>query len=222
VSEIFTSIEGEGIRAGYLTNFIRLANCNLDCAYCDTVYAKNDDTAVEMTVSQIINKFDKDVKKVTITGGEPFFREKDEIVELIDALKDYEISVETNGTGIFRKIHSRYQDISFIVDYKLPDSLMEHHMILDNYFILREHDAVKFVVSSYKDLTRMVEIADIITCKVKNPPMFFVSGAKCEKTDSSKIKLTEIADFIKNNKLNKIRMQLQLHKYIWNPQIKGK
>jgi len=215
VCEIFVSIEGEGPRAGHLSNFIRLSGCNLDCSYCDTVYAGEDENAREMTATQIIKELDSGVNRITLTGGEPFFGDKIEIINLLQALCDFEVSVETNGTAHFGEIHALFDRIPYIVDYKLPGSGMEKFMQTGNYLKLRAHDAVKFVVSSYKDLIRMTEVINKITADSEEIPEFYVSAA------FGRIKLSEIAEFIRNKRLNNVRLQLQIHKYIWDPKTKG-
>ena len=100
VNEIFSSIDGEGIRAGELATFIRLAGCNLRCNYCDTKYALAQDSGKEMTVSEILEKVNEfNVKNITVTGGEPLIHK--DIEKLIDKLIEngYKVNIE-DETGL--------------------------------------------------------------------------------------------------------------------------
>ena len=72
VNEIFSSIDGEGLRTGELTTFIRLAGCNMRCSYCDTAYALNSSSGREMSINEIVREIEKyKVNNITLTGGEP-------------------------------------------------------------------------------------------------------------------------------------------------------
>jgi len=123
VSEIFYSIEGEGIEIGRPQIFIRLAMCNLRCAWCDTKYSWNN--GKEMTVSEIINEIAKyPCKSVSITGGEPLLQ-REELFELIQWLKKlgYWIQINTNGTIYDEKIFELVDLVS--MDCKCPSSGMK-------------------------------------------------------------------------------------------------
>ena len=98
VVEIFKSIEGEGIRAGLPAVFIRLAGCNLRCAYCDTKYSYDTANSVEMSIPQICDAVKKfNCNRVTLTGGEPLIH--NDVDRLIWELthQDFEVNIETNG-----------------------------------------------------------------------------------------------------------------------------
>ncbi|MEM1625994.1 MAG: 7-carboxy-7-deazaguanine synthase QueE [Sulfolobaceae archaeon] len=97
ISEIFTSIQGEGNVIGIPSNFIRLAGCLLRCIWCDTKYSWFKYEGKLMSVDEIINELDKEVKVTTITGGEPLLQD---LVPLASKLKEMEhkIIVETSGT----------------------------------------------------------------------------------------------------------------------------
>ncbi len=102
VTEIFHSLQGEGIYLGDPTTFVRLAGCNLDCSYCDTPQAKDDGKATEMNVSEVLAKINAVTQPgqfVSFTGGEPLLQ-GDFISAIAPALKEqkYRTYLETNGT----------------------------------------------------------------------------------------------------------------------------
>ena len=216
VVETFTSINGEGRKAGELAFFLRLAGCNLNCSYCDTKWAN--ETGVKYTVmdENEIYRIIKDsgVKNVTITGGEPLFRKDMEILfEKLNADRELSVEIETNGSVDLSHFLAVCNNISFTMDYKLPSSGMENRMCLSNFDILRETDTVKFVSGSIKDLEKAKEIIEKydLTKKVKVylSPVF------------GKIEPSDMVEFMKDNNMNDVRLQLQLHKFIWEPDKKG-
>ena len=216
VVEIFSSINGEGKRAGELAVFVRLKGCNLKCSYCDTTWANEKDaTCVIMTEDEIYNKVKKEnINNVTITGGEPLFRKNIDV--LLKKLSDDEslnIEIETNGSVDIKEFADISCRISFTLDYKLNGSDMEEYMKTDNYSYISSKDTVKFVVSDRNDLNKAKQIIDTFRlderCNVYLSPVF------------GRIEPKEIVEYMKEQNMNKVRIQLQLHKFIWDPQQKG-
>lgn len=215
VAEKFVSINGEGVRAGELAVFIRFAGCNLKCGYCDTKWANAVDAPAEKMESKDILDYilSTGVKNVTLTGGEPLLRQ--EIGELIDTLMSagLRVEIETNGSIHLREFADRVYRPVFTMDYKLPSSGMEEYMCSDNFGCLEKHDTVKFVSGSMEDLERAVEVIEshhlTERCHVYISPVF------------GKIEPADIVEFMKEKKLNDVRLQLQLHKFIWDPDKKG-
>ena len=213
VNEIFYSIDGEGYRTGELAVFIRLAGCNLNCSYCDTKYALKSNMGTKMEIDEILKNVEKyNCKNITITGGEPLIHKG--INELIDKLieKKYKVNIETNGAV---DITNYLNKCLITMDYKLPSSGMEKYMKLDNLEKLTENDVLKFVTEE-KDFEKIEEI--LKNYKIKSyiyiSPIF------------GKIEPEKIVEFMK--KLNKdgintekVRVQVQLHKIIWNPEERG-
>ena len=215
VVEIFESINGEGMRAGELAVFVRMKGCNLSCNYCDTMWANKPDCEFEeMTAEQIVDRVKKSgIKNVTLTGGEPLLqKDADKLLEAFSSEKDIRVEIETNGS-IDLKPFLKFENVSFTMDYKLPESDMEKYMNTDNFKILRMKDTLKFVASSVNDLKKAKEIIEkyelIGKVNIIFSPVF------------GKIELTDIVDFLKDNKLNDVRMQLQMHKFIWDPEERG-
>lgn len=216
VVEMFVSINGEGIKAGQLAVFVRLKGCNLNCSYCDTKWANTVDAkSTPMTANEIYDKVkETKVRNVTITGGEPLWRTgAKELLEIFANDDKLHIEIETNGSinlESFAKIDNRP---SFTMDYKLPDSNMENKMNLDNFCILDKRDVVKFVAGSKKDLDRAREIIDkydlVSRCNVYISPVF------------GEIELSDIVEYMKEYNMNDVNMQLQMHKFIWDPQKRG-
>lgn len=216
VVEKFVSINGEGRRAGELAAFIRFRGCNLRCSYCDTSWANEPECESEsMTKEEILCWLrESGVRNVTLTGGEPLLREgMGELTEAI--LKDgfHRVEIETNGSVDLRPYSQQKKRPSFTMDYKTPDSGMEEKMLLSNLELLDSRDTLKFVVSSRQDLEKALEILEkyslIGRTAVYFSPVF------------GRIQPVEIVDFLAEKKLNDVRLQIQLHKVIWDPQKRG-
>lgn len=215
VAERFVSINGEGRKAGELAVFIRFRKCNLSCSYCDTKWANTEDCPAEMLSAEQIAGYvyGTGVKNVTLTGGEPLLQEN--LGELIDILMEQgnSVEIETNGSISIAELSRRENRPSFTLDYKLPDSNMERAMDLGNYNYIRQNDTVKFVAGSISDLETAVKIIEkyelLKKCSVYISPVF------------NRINPADIVDFMKKNNLNGVKLQLQLHKFIWNPEERG-
>jgi 7-carboxy-7-deazaguanine synthase len=222
LAESFISINGEGVRAGELALFLRFTGCNLSCSYCDTRWANEagcryEEKSVEELVGYVSSSV---IKNVTLTGGEPMLqRELPDLVEGLLGLQGTRVEIETNGAvpldkvARLRSIEGTSGRLSFTMDYKLPSSGCEADMLTDNFRLLRQEDTVKFVSGSRDDLERA---ADIISeydltkrCHVYISPVF------------GKIDPQVIVDFMKEKKMNDVRLQLQLHKLIWEPDRRG-
>ena len=208
VNEIFKSIQGESSYAGIPCVFVRLTGCNLRCSYCDTTYAYNEGT--EMSVNEILNTIKGyGCKNVCITGGEPLLQNS--VTKLINLLKKnrYKIFVETGGSidiDILPKIVIR------IMDIKCPDSGMDKEMDWKNIKRLKQKDEVKFIISSKEDY----EWAKKITKKYKLIERVHILFGVAY----GRLKPKALAGWILNDKLD-VRLQLQLHKYIWPDKAKG-
>lgn len=215
VAEIFQSINGEGKKAGELAVFVRFCGCNLHCDYCDTMWANEPDCAAKiMDADEILKAVQHyPAKNVTLTGGEPLLQEG--IEELLWALLQagFAVEIETNGSVALQDIAPVSQKITFTMDYKLPGSGMEAAMVPENFDCLTERDAVKFVVSDRRDLLRAHEVAGAYLkgkqCAILLSPVF------------DRIEPAEIVEFMKEYGWTEARLQIQLHKVIWDPQERG-
>ena len=216
VAETFISINGEGTHSGQLAYFVRFCGCNLNCSYCDTMWANKPNVPCShLTAEEIYSQIlESGIKNVTITGGEPLYRKG--IYELLYMLSNNPgiyTEVETNGSIFLQPYMNLINRPAFTMDYKLPSSGMEGAMCVDNLMMLEKKDTVKFVAGSIGDLERAKEIIDkhclCKRCNVYISPVF------------GKIEPADIVEYMKNNKMNNVTLQLQIHKYIWDPNAKG-
>jgi len=208
INEIFKSIQGETSYAGLPSAFVRVTGCNLRCNYCDTTYAYEEGNEMSLsTILECIARFK--TKIVCVTGGEPL--SNNDTPFLLEALldKNYTVLVETNGSYDIRTIP---QEVIKIMDIKCPDSNMSHFMNWHNINHLTESDEVKFVLSSRKDYdwTKAV-IYKYNLSELANILIGTVFGAISPKM---------VVQWILEDNLD-VRFQLQLHKYIWEPQTRG-
>ena len=223
VVEIFDSIGGEGLRTGQTAAFIRLAGCNLRCSYCDTLYALFGEdepcTYTEMTVNEVFDKVNKSFKRITLTGGEPLLHA--ESVQLCNMLADSgcEVNIETNGAvdieSFLEKI-SRKDKVFFTIDFKLPSSGMTDKMLWHNFEALRPCDVVKFVVGSDEDAQMMLDVTKKLNSIYNEKPHIY-AGAVFGSYEPSKL-----VDLITGEPdLYDVVFQLQIHKVIWAPEMRG-
>ena len=216
VVETFISINGEGQHAGELALFIRFAGCNLNCNYCDTRWANQPDVVYqEMTETEIKALVtDSGVRNVTLTGGEPLLQPgMYQLLETMGSLPDIRIEIETNGSVDIGPYMTLIRRPAFTLDYKLPGSGMEAGMNTENYRYLTKEDTVKFVISDKADLTRARKIIEQYQlegrCGIYYSPVF------------GRIRPAEIVDDMIEHRLNGVHMQLQMHKFIWDPEQRG-
>ncbi len=197
VSEIFRSLQGEGKNQGRPCTFVRLAGCNLRCAWCDTSYAWEGGT--EMSVTEVLDRvWLQNGKQICITGGEPLLQ-REEVLELLKkfSLHGYAVEIETNGTRDFRAVQP-YATIC--MDVKCPSSGERSDLRLLPFITPR--DCVKFVVADEDDL--LYARAVMAQCDIRGE--VFISPV--EGSD-----YRAIADYIVKENLP-ARFQLQLHKIL--------
>ena len=210
VVEIFKSIDGEGKRAGMPATFIRLAFCNLRCTYCDTSYAFDDNCAKDMTVDEIIHKcIELDCPTITLTGGEPLIhKDVEKLLAELDR-NNFDVNVETNGTIDPSQYHL-LKNVWFTVDYKSPSSGCETKMNPKAFENLRFNDVLKFVVGSNEDLEAALSVIRKYnpSAQIYFSPVFGYDAKN-------------IVNFLLVNKLNRCKIQLQIHKYIWPVNMRG-
>lgn len=216
VNEIFYSIEGEGIRAGYPCVFVRFNGCNLRCEYCDTEYAQcSGPKGAEMSISDIIKEVEKfGCPRVTLTGGEPCYQEGIQDLCRVLAEEDFEVNIETNGTIDADALFVGIPRPLITMDYKSISSMMNHEMSLDSFYGLHSTDVLKFVVGTKEDMVDAVRVIKALEIKGVTPHIFFspVFGSMEAK---------DIVEFLKEYGLTQCRVQLQLHKFIWPPEQRG-
>lgn len=211
INEIFCSLNGESLFGGLRTVFIRTFACNLRCSWCDTFYAIEGNDYHQMSVDEILAEVDKfNCKRVTLTGGEPLLQL--DSTDLIKALiaKNYIVEIETNGAADVKPVKDLKQDTIFLtMDWKCPSSGMTDKMLESNLDQLNRQDVIKCVVGSKEDLEEMNRVRTLTRAQMYVSPVF------------GQIELVDIANYILDNQLNDVRMQLQQHKIIWDPNTRG-
>lgn len=208
VCEIFTSIQGESSYAGLPCTFIRLTGCNLRCSYCDTVYAYEEGT--ELTEEEIIDEVRASgIKTIEITGGEPLLQ--GDVLHLMRRLLDegYTVLVETNGSQDIKGIDKR---AVIILDIKTPGSGMSEEMRLASLFSLRPNDEIKFVICDRRDYEWAKDFIAKHSIFGKYTILFSPAFGKMEPK--------ELSAWIIRDRLD-VRLNLQLHKYIYHPDARG-
>ncbi len=208
VNEIFYSIQGESTYTGMPCVFIRLSGCNLRCTFCDTRYAY-DEGRIE-SVDGIIKEIQRyNARLVEITGGEPLLQ--DGVHTLIHELIDrrYTVLLETNGSIALDKVDSR---VFKIMDIKCPSSGMSNKMDFNNIRYMDKKDEIKFVIGDREDYDWAKEI-------VKRYRLTEITQVLLSPVHQA-LEPMVLANWILEDGLP-VRMQIQLHKYIWGSEVKG-
>jgi 7-carboxy-7-deazaguanine synthase len=228
ITEIFKSIQGEGTRAGLPCIFVRLTGCNLRCTWCDTAYAFHG--GKKMSVEEVLGRVDElagrseklrgsesAVPLVELTGGEPLLQE--EVYPLAEKLlaTGYTVMVETSGE---RYIGELPREVIKIVDVKCPDSGEADTFEMRNLEALGERDEVKFVLSTRRDyeFAREFTVQHGLARRVKQvlfSPVFEDPAGKWQGLEPRAVVQWILADGLP------VRLGLQLHKFIWDPAMKG-
>lgn len=217
VVEKFISINGEGTRVGELAVFIRFKGCNLHCGYCDTMWANASDASyVEQSAEEIFEFVQSTgIRNVTLTGGEPLMQNQDELGRLLQMLlndRKIRVEIETNGSVDLAPYCGVYRPV-FTMDWKLPSSGCESDMHRDNLELLAGQDTVKFVVGSEEDLRRAAFLIGQYQltgrCHVYLSPVY------------GQMEPERIVEFMKSHLMNDVRLQLQVHKIVWDPDRRG-
>jgi 7-carboxy-7-deazaguanine synthase len=208
ISEIFFSIQGETSYVGNPTVFVRTTACNLRCTYCDTKYSYYEGTFYsQQDLLQKVASFN--ASYVCVTGGEPLLQK--EIHPFMSALADqgYKVSLETSGSKSCKDVDKR---VKIILDVKTPDSGAANSFLEENLAGATASTEFKFVICSEQDFDwsenfcRQYDLFKNFT--VLYSPSY---GQVSERWLAEKIL----------EKKSSARLQLQLHKYIWNPETRG-
>jgi len=219
VNEIFCSIQGESTYVGYPTVFVRLQGCNLKCTYCDTAYAqggwRRDQQGFDFNPEDVAHQIaEYNAYYVCFTGGEPLLQQ-DDVLKIVEMLPGKYYSIETNGTIVpsekLRKL------VKVVYDFKLPSAFIDIKDFRDyqaNFVkkimpVIGDNDEVKFVVkkSDLSDVLMMYQNRRIRDRMIISPQW-------------NDWKLPELAEWVKNT-VPGARLQLQLHKIIWDPKKRG-
>lgn len=208
INEIFHSIQGESTFMGRPCVFVRLTYCNLRCTWCDTAYAFHEGT--EMPMDEILRKVGEyDCRLVEVTGGEPLAQPG--VLELMSELCDrgYEVLLETGGSIAIDAVDAR---VRRIVDFKCPGSGMVMKNLWSNADVLRPTDEMKFVIRDRADFDWSMEMIRNHRLAGRCPILMSVVFGELEPV--------ELAGWILASGMD-IRFQLQMHKFIWEPETRG-
>jgi 7-carboxy-7-deazaguanine synthase len=208
ITEIFFSIQGESTRAGEPCVFVRLTGCSLRCAYCDTKYSYAGGR--EMPLDEVLSVVaGYPTKLVEVTGGEPL--EQEEVYPLMNSLLDrrYSVMLETGGHASIARVP---KPVIKVIDIKCPDSHAGHAVCWENIRLAEAHDEFKFVISSRADYEWSKGIYLDKLRQKPNPVLFSPSHADVPPMN--------LARWILDDGLS-VRLQLQIHKYIWGPDVRG-
>ena len=210
VTEIFRSIQGESTHAGRPCTFVRLTGCPMRCVWCDSEYTFTG--GEHYSIDYVMDQGGAfGCKLVEVTGGEPLAQK--EAFQLIQRLCDdgYEVLIETGGYVSTANVDRRAK---IILDIKCPASGEEPRNDWSNLERLRvDKDEVKFVIAGEGDWTYAKNL-------IKEHALESRTKAVLISPAWGQVDLQQLAEWIASSGLN-VRMQLQLHKYIWGPDVKG-
>ncbi|MCI0453588.1 MAG: 7-carboxy-7-deazaguanine synthase QueE [Candidatus Dadabacteria bacterium] len=205
ISEIFISIQGEGVEIGLPTVFVRLFTCDLRCTWCDSMYAVEGADFKEMTIEEVREEIERfDCKRVCFTGGEPLIQQKELEILAKDLIRnEYNIVLETSGHKNPPPVF--WADSCLIsMDCKCPSSGMEGRMNFELFERLRYKDQLKFVIRDEVDYSYAKEILSryLIRAKIIFQPVYGTS-------------LKWLTERVLEDRLDRVRVLPQLHKIIW-------
>jgi 7-carboxy-7-deazaguanine synthase len=208
INEIYHSIQGESSYAGLPCVFVRLTYCNLRCTYCDTEYAFYEGR--DMTVDEVFQAVKSySCPLVEVTGGEPLVQK--DVFPLMDLLIEagYTVLLETGGSIDVENVNPR---VIKILDLKCPSSGECDRNLYANIDKLQPDDEIKFVIGTREDYIWSMEMLERYRLSERFPVLF--------STVFQQLEPRQLVEWILQDKL-KVRFQLQLHKYVWDPATRG-
>nr|WP_093291309.1 radical SAM protein [Thermoactinomyces sp. DSM 45892] len=220
--EVFQTVEGEGMRAGFPTVFVRVFNCNLRCTWCDTPYSYAPSTPEYLaTISEILQQVKQyPAKNICLTGGEPLMHGQKSL-QLLQALAELDhimdVHIETNGAidltpfHEWRQIHPQGYKVRFVMDYKLPASGESEKMNLLNFELLQADDEIKFVIGNEVDFHSALIIAK----------QYVKQGIPMFSPVWESMPPHRLVELMLEHQLTNIKLNLQIHKVIWDPNQRG-
>ena len=223
ITEIYRSLQGESSFAGLPCIFVRLTACNLRCTWCDSefTFTGGNKMSAEEVCAEVARL--APVRLIEFTGGEPMLQER-ELIPLMESLlvEGYELLIETSGERPLAKVPKA---VHKIVDVKCPHSGAADSFKLENLDAVTKRDEIKFVLADRtdydfaRDFTREHDLIDRVNSVIFSPA--FRKDARGTR-DASHCLLDpqQLAEWILEDGLN-VRLGLQIHKFIWQPETKG-
>jgi 7-carboxy-7-deazaguanine synthase len=224
ITEIYKSLQGESTHAGLACVFVRLTGCNLRCSWCDSEYTFQGGQRMAMEeVLEAVSRLSPGGGLVEITGGEPMLQERD-VVPLMQRLLTggYRVLLETSGERPLARVPT---EVVKIVDVKCPDSGEGDTFCAENLDALAAHDEIKFVLSSRadydfaKEFTRQHRLNERVHA-VLFSPAFRKDATGARDSSHCLLDPQELAEWMLADDVP-ARLGLQLHKFIWDPAVKG-
>jgi 7-carboxy-7-deazaguanine synthase len=209
VNEIFHSIQGESRRAGEPCVFVRLTACDLRCSWCDTPYAFHE--GGKRSLDDVIAEVEGyQCPLVEITGGEPLLQE--EVYPLMERLLDlgHTVMLETGGHRSIARVPGA---VLKIVDVKCPGSGESHRNHWENLSLIGPNDEVKFVLKDRADYDFAREV-------ITRHELHGKAGAILLSPVHGVLDARLLSEWVLADRLQ-VRVQLQLHKFIWSPETRG-
>lgn len=207
VDEVFASIQGESTDAGLPCIFVRFFGCNIGCTYCDQMQPPS--RKKRMTIDNLMKQVQQlKIKYVCITGGEPLLQWNSVypiVLELVCA--GYKVSIETSGcVPISPDPYDR--SFKYVMDIKCPSSGVSHKNVYDNLMNLQAKDEVKFVIANRTDYDFMKKVLN----QYSTPAKILVSP--CFSKDLKPIIGEELIEWLIQDQLFNVRVQIQMHKIL--------
>jgi 7-carboxy-7-deazaguanine synthase len=220
--EIYKSVQGESSWAGVPCIFVRLAGCNLRCSWCDSTYTFTG--GKKMSEGEVMAEVERlaPIKLVEITGGEPMLQES-ELVPFMQHLLDrgYTVLIETSGE---RPLQNVPRPVHKIVDVKCPGSGEGGSFRMENLSTLTSNDELKFVLRDRNDYEFAREFLRNHSLKQRVHSVLFSPAFRVEvhgrTAENFELDPRLLVDWIMEDGLD-VRLNLQIHKFIWEPQTKG-
>jgi 7-carboxy-7-deazaguanine synthase len=224
ITEIYKSLQGESTHAGLPCVFVRLTGCNLRCTWCDSEYTFQGGR--KMTAEEVmdeVRRLSPNGGLVEITGGEPMLQER-ELLPLMRQLLEggYRVLLETSGERPLAKVP---EEVMKIVDVKCPNSGEADTFHIENMEALTPRDEVKFVLSGRadyefaRDFTRQHHLAERVHA-VLFSPAFRKDATGSRDSSHCLLDPQELAEWMLADDVP-ARLGLQLHKFVWDPAVKG-
>jgi 7-carboxy-7-deazaguanine synthase len=224
ITEIYKSLQGESTYAGLPCVFVRLTGCNLRCTWCDSEYTFHGGR--KMTIEEVrseVARLSPNGGLVEITGGEPMLQERELVPLMQSLLQDgYKVLIETSGERPLERVPL---PVVKIVDVKCPDSGETDTFHMKNLQALTASDEVKFVISSRadyefaRDFTRQHNLSGRVNA-VLFSPAFRKDATGARDSSHCLLDPQQLAEWMLADGVD-ARLGLQLHKFIWDPAVKG-
>src|SRR5579863_8999058 len=224
ITEIYKSLQGESTHAGLPCVFVRLTGCNLRCSWCDSEYTFQGGSKMSLeAVIREVRRLSPLRGLVEITGGEPMLQEREVVPLMEQLLRDgYDMLLETSGE---RPLQAVPAGVIKIVDVKCPDSGEPDTFCMGNLQSLKSHDEIKFVLRTRADYEFAREFTEENGLAQRVNAVLFSPAFRKDATgarDSSHCLLDpqQLAEWMIADDVP-ARLGMQLHKFIWDPAVKG-